>query len=504
MKNLIGLFFLCFSLAGLSQKEDYVWLSGYHSGALYDSTIHHYFAIDKIDFNSSPPRVSLDTDITINFDASVVSFSDSNGNLLFYSNGIEIRNKWDEVIQNSRPMNDGWVDNVYNPSILSYGYPHAEAIMALPVPGSRSDFIFFQCFGDSTPGITSINCPKLLTTYLSMADSNGHGKVHYRDSLLLADIITPNITACKHANGNDWWILVSKQNSNCYYRILLTDSGAKVLPDQSCLGEIIPFDDGGICSFSPDGSKYAALNYMKGMMLYDFDRCTGLLSNTHFYPIPNLVDSGWIFTGATFSSNSRFLYGTIGMYLLQFDTWQSDPLSNPDTIARFDGFADPLGSYYTNGQLGPDEKIYITGNAEGNYSVIDSPNLKGAACQFRPHGLNMPALSWGPPNHPNYKLGKQIGGACDSTHIGIAEIDAGAGIRISPNPVLSTGVLTIYASGDGMVQFTDGIGRTVYMSDLHAGSNAIPCDALHTQEGMIFYSVQLRHGTANGKVVIMR
>ena len=92
------LFTLLIILAGLvhAQKSDYNWLSGYQSWAhsTYDSITYGYnFGNVKLDFNDSAVNVINDS-IGMNFDKTNTTYSDSNGNILFYSNGIYVATLW--------------------------------------------------------------------------------------------------------------------------------------------------------------------------------------------------------------------------------------------------------------------------------------------------------------------------------------------------------------------------------------------------------------------------
>ena len=324
---------------------------------------------------------------------------------------------------------------------FTHGYREIKGLLLLKIPTRKNDFLFFQCFKDTLSGNMGFINNKLLTTKLSMSDNNDHGRVIYRDSILIKDNLGESVTACRHADGRDWWLLVQQLDSNCYYKILSDSSGANVA-GKSCIGisarytDTLGGDSGPGC-FSPDGSKYAAIHYFTGVSIYDFDRCSGELSNPHNYPIPQLLDSAWYVNDISFSPNSKFLYASIGQYVLQFDTWRSNPMATPDTVGSYDGFQDPFGSGYNLAQLAPDGRIYIaSGNSESNYSIIDSPDLPGGACHFMPYGLSLAAYHHGPPNNPNYRLGRQIGSPCD-TLSGLMEVNTSQlYIRIYPNPAL--------------------------------------------------------------------
>lgn len=87
---------------------------------------------------------------------------------------------------------------------------------------------------------------------------------------------------------------------------------------------------------------------------------------------------------------------------------------------------------------------------------------------------------------------------------GISETRANINLDIYPNPLSANDFLSISAPEDGKITFTNGLGQMVYTTTIYTGDNQIPTEKLHTSTGILFYSAQLQHGTANGKVVIMK
>lgn len=90
------------------------------------------------------------------------------------------------------------------------------------------------------------------------------------------------IAACRHANGRDWWVIKPGNYSDVFYRGLVSPAG--VSPFERILTDV-PHDEqyaDGRINFSADGKKF--INYTtapgpKRVQLYDFNRCTGILSN---------------------------------------------------------------------------------------------------------------------------------------------------------------------------------------------------------------------------------
>jgi hypothetical protein len=65
-------------------------------------------------------------------------------------------------------------------------------------------------------------------------------------------------------------------------------------------------------------------------------------------------------------------------------------------------------------QLGPDDKIYICNGRSPSYlSSINSPDLKGKACDVRQHNVSIVANST-MPNFPYFRLGALKGSSCDT------------------------------------------------------------------------------------------
>jgi hypothetical protein len=94
-----------------------------------------------------------------------------------------------------------------------------------------------------------------------MEANNGAGLVSPVNVPLIQDTLQYGaISATRHGNGRDWWIIVPKANSNVYYKVLLSPEGA-ILSDTQPVGTDVPAQLGQAV-ISPDGSFYARAIYV--------------------------------------------------------------------------------------------------------------------------------------------------------------------------------------------------------------------------------------------------
>lgn len=411
MKNIVCLI-LCLSIiiSSHAQKEDYIWIVG------YGGTNSTAFGNTRIDFNFEPPEVYYE-DTPINFFLTDASICDKEGSLLFYTEGVNVGNRNNEIMENGDSLG-------LDPYHLSWGefsgLPIPQASLILKVP--NQDSIYMIIHGEATsegdlPAVAGIH--RYYYSTININVNNGLGAVVNKNELLFDNdhiLEYGKLTATRHANGRDWWFLFGGWNSNIFHTFLLSPAG---ITDQftQMVGDSV-VSGGGQAVFSPDGSKYAFFGALyfdqPGQLnIYDFDRCTGILSNPSYFSIDGS------FGGLAFSQNSRFLYQSREYRLIQLDMWADDIPASADTIANNDGFIDPIiGTPTTFGaaQLAPNGKIYIatTGNTRFMH-IINDPDEQGADCDVVQHGLELAALNdWSIPNYPNFRLHALPGSPCDT------------------------------------------------------------------------------------------
>lgn len=472
LKRFTALAFLVFSCCvSFGQKNDYVWLSGYDSYAGYDSHWGFYFGASVLDFNYNPRQVNYDS-LGMNFDFANTSFCDSDGHLLFYSNGIYVANSLDEKIENSDSLNAGYFLYEAYPDMKIHGYRTTQGEITIPIVTGNNTYHILHSWIDSVPG--NYLCKKILFTELDMSANAGHGSVISKNQPIIGTgLLGWDLSAVKHANGKYWWALVQKRNTNCYYRILIDSNGVNLLPDLTCGGGVLENNDAGASCFSPDGSKYVYLSYFSGLSIFDFDRCNGELSNALTLPLPTLADQGWNRLGVAISPNSRFLYVSATLHLYQFDLQAADVLASIDTVGIFDTTDAPFGAYFHTAQNAPDGRIYIScGNGDTVYHVIERPDEKGDSCLFKQHSLSLPSPSFGVPNFPNYRLGALPGSPCD-TLTGLNETARALKekiLKVFPNPASNMVTVdygfTDWSKGDVRLTISDELGRVVYEQPL--------------------------------------
>ncbi len=482
------------------EKRDYIWLFGKYS-EVGDST----WGGTVIDFNYGPPDIYYDSR-DMNFDITNANICDENGNLLFYTNGRFIANKFNDTVINSTGINPG----IWSQSYGDDGLRLYQGALILPKPESNHLFYLLHEEREFVGGVQLTVVPRLYYTIIDMSFQGGSGLATQLNTVMVQDTLDyGKITATRHANGRDWWIVVGEFYSNRYYRFLLGPNGIEEQEPQR-IGEAVP-SGLGQAHFSPDGTKYTKLNGINDSIgvfldIYDFNRCSGILNSKERIIYETLSGGAG---GLSFSPNSRFLYVCEGIYVFQYDLWANDIAASVDTVAEYDGFLSPFPTTFFMAQLAPDGKIYINSpNSVDVLHVIHQPNEKGAACQFEQHGVQLAALNhFSLPNFPNYRLGALEGSPCDTLETVAVEeeITVDIAVKVFPNPVRDE--LTIYYQSKTDLTFTlyDLNGQLIFQDQLATNGRQKIINVAAISSGLYLYKALDQNGVlVSGKITILR
>ena len=361
MRHIIIVIVLFLVNHAYTQKEGYIWYFGNKAG---------------IDFNQTPPVPLTDGDM--NQDEGCASISDSDGNLLFYSDGISVWNR----NHNTMPNGTGLMGSASG----------TMSGVIVPMPGSSEEYYLF-----SVPE----NNDGVYYSIVDMSLQSGLGDVDpARKSILLfpAGIhASQKITAVKHANDSDFWIISHEKGSANFRIYLITNTGISDMGTDN-IGSIHSTSIKGYLRASPDGSKLAcALQEDDNLEIFDFNTSTGDISNC--LSLSNIYSgmpmNGEVY-GLEFSSDATKLY--VSERFITGRIYQYD-LSTPSPYTRtLIGTVEPTGAIFQGAgalQLAPDGKIYVCINGEDTISTIDNPNNAGMACNY---------------NHKSFSLNGQICG----------------------------------------------------------------------------------------------
>ena len=517
-KSLIILGFLLTHYTVTSQfvqnkKADYQWLMGY--GYLVDS-VNSW----KYDFNYNPMQYSSKYKL-LNGEFMTANISDKLGNLIFQTNNCKISDAENKIIQGGDTLNNG----IAYTAMCNPGYGGSPSQGTIIIPSMTDDTSYFMFHQRMTYyidtrvgswGVDNLLLSKVIKT-------NGKYKVVFKDSTILdykkdSILIDGNLTACRHANGRDWWLIVPKLFERDYHVILFTPNGIKKSVIKNVgVSQTVNESGGGMSVFSPNGKKYIKYNADSDVEIFDFDRCNGTFSNYKHIEIQDYADV-YKRTGCAVSPNSRFLYLSSVGDIYQFDL-ESDSIEKSKFDFKLDTiFADTfqgvrLRSSFWTCQLGANGKIYVTCIGTRKYMhVIENPNLKGTACELRQNAITLPIyVTRAIPFFPNFRLGAEKGSSCDTLTTALAEADVGVKGKISlyPNPAhdIVKIDMTLDEYGD-LDKYTlcvvDIVGRVQSQYPLSKFASVKEISVLGLANGLYF--VQLVDGRgrvmANSKVVV--
>jgi gliding motility-associated-like protein len=352
LKLIIKYFFLSLiflSTLLISQNENSKWYFGNQAG---------------LDFMLSPPGTLTNSAMNTTEGCASVANATS-GNLLFYTDGSTV---WD---QTHSTMSNGTGLNAHSSS--------AQSSLILKKPGSTNLYYVFTQQGQNIGG------GGLYYSIVDMGLSAGNGSVTTKNTSLFQPSCE-KITATRHCNGVDFWIISHDYGSAVFRTFLLTTAGISTLVVTSTVGTSASNVNLslGVLKVSSNGKKIAQSlqgNLLSGVFeLYDFDNSTGIISNA--LTLNTTLLSCY---GCEFSPDCTKFYGTVsgsnaGLYQWDLCAGTSSAIvASQQTI-----FTGSPATWFI--QLADNGKIYACRGGQTSLGVINSPNSAGTACSYTTGG----------------------------------------------------------------------------------------------------------------------
>ena len=339
--------------------------------------------------STTPPTSTPATSSVMNTGEGCASISDSNGNLLFYTDGITL---WDS----------NNIVRVPTGTLLGDSSSTQSAII-VPDPGNSNQYYVLTMDGSSNPTspFNHFNGIRIdITTWLVTPLSS---------LITLPSTVgfspAEKLTAIQDPTCKVFWVVTIVQqgtdlpnngvgNGLGTFRVFKIDASGISYVGATPMGNVF-IDELGYLRASPDGRTLAIANGRNNnVLVFPFDNSTGIINigglrtiNVPTLP-PNINRNVY---GVEFSPNSNILYyGTLTTgtpaYIFQVD------LSLVVLTSTLVGTIANAGGGYTIGalQLGMDDRIYIAKAGELSLGAILNPNVLGAGCTVNPNYIALP------------------------------------------------------------------------------------------------------------------
>ncbi len=344
-----------------SQREADRWYFGHNCG---------------LDFSTGEPVVLHDGEIDHAWSGSG-TICDSLSNLLFYNTYRPIYTSQHNIMENGQDFDENGPGNQSN--------------LIVPWPESDSLYFVFKISDYDVPGGTS----GLNYNIVDINENSGLGAVVLKD-IILQDAAGVNgiMTAAKHKNKRDIWIITRDFKRDKYIVFLITPDG---------INETAVKSDAPNVSEQCANNAYMKLSFDKKYLLttfqdYIYDRVEISKFNTESGEVEwqNNHENDWSPVGLEFSPDSKFVYIS---YIVNSDSIQirQYEMQNIEDPLLFSNSAIIIGGNIGRGlQLATDGKIYCITREDYfstsmNYFVgaIHEPWKSGLECNYQEHAINM-------------------------------------------------------------------------------------------------------------------
>ncbi len=346
------------------------------------------------------------------------SISDSNGNLLLYTNGKTVWDRNHIIMPNGINLFGDASSTQSGIIIPKPTDPNIYYIFTVDEPHQENAAVYPDGFTGSYVTQPNTNVPtdddgfnngfNYSVVDLSVVGSNGSiGDVISKNNQLVTYDTNPNgeeikfkcsekITAVNDSSTNSFWVITHFIDK--FYAFKVDNNGINTTPVVTTIGSNISIagyrrNAIGYLKASPDGQKLAIAHNQMGnqpgdtafgtgvIELFDFDAVTGIISNTQTV-ISNVVPYG-----LEFSSSSEKLYASYNVgtnpniELAQFDLLSADITASKTILYNSTPLLFAL-------QLAPNNKIYVS-TSTSVLGVINDPEENGVLCNYVHQGQQL-------------------------------------------------------------------------------------------------------------------
>ena len=436
-----------------SQGEGQNWFFGYNAG---------------LDFTGGNP-VAV-TNGAINQWEGVASISDAGGNLLFYTNGQNVWNRNHVIMTNGS-------------GLLGHQSSSQSAVI-VPYPYYPDRYYVFTV--DQLAGSNGVRY-----SIVDMSLSAGLGAVTSTKNMPLMTNATEKITAVRHSNNSDMWVICHKWNSNQFQSFLVDAcNGLNTTPVISNTGTVHNHTSGGYntgsigyMKASPQGNKLGLALFTQSspsatnFELFNFNNTTGGVSNPISLPSPSTTalppGIPWYRAyGVEFSPDGTYFYGGLNS---TGEVFQYDLLAGGSAAIR--NSASLVGTATGSNvniigalQLATDGKIYVARDGQSWLATVTNPNTSGAFLTNNGVSLGSRTSGLGLPTFiqsffldlPDINIGYS-GNSCEGNSISFGLQGTDVPSVTSVDWDFGDGATILNSSGSGVVNHTYSSGGTYYV-----------------------------------------
>lgn len=366
--------FLCCAFSN-AQKEAANWYFGDNAG---------------VNFNLDANTVSAVNDGQLSTEEGCTSISDSNGNLLLYTDGRTVYN----ANHNVMPNGNG----------LKGDASSTQSAIIIPKPNDPNIYYIFTV---DSPSLDNVDYGFNFYEVNLTLDGGLGDVVNNNGTQLLSNTSEKLSAVLKDCQTQAVWVItfadlngISNTNTT-FHAYEVTSTGVNTTPVSTTIGPNIS-EARGYLKFSPNGEKLVSANVGQGLFLYDFDADTGIVSNAQVISTNISSPSGTQLRsyGVEFSPNNNLLYVSTfnnntdannftNQYgaLLQYDL-------NATNISASQVVIDERKTYRGGLQLGPDGRLYRSmsdtySNGNPFLSVVNNPNQPGLGCNYQHNAITL-------------------------------------------------------------------------------------------------------------------